>query len=247
MRILWLAWVAILLSCANTNPTRTIPIPANVAERISFRKNTFDIYQVRDHRQIHFFWKNKKGQRYANFTKLNEALRLEGDSLLFAVNGGMYMPDHHPQGLYIESGKTLKTIDEGKGKGNFYMQPNGIFLIDNEGAKVVETTKFDQSNSTIFATQSGPMLLIDGAIHPAFNEGSKNLHIRNGVGIAEDGSVVFAISNKPVNFYDFASLFKEKYGCQNALYLDGFVSKCYLPELNRNDKGANFGVIIGVL
>lgn len=245
MRILWLAWIVILLSCANTNPTHTVP--ANVAERISFRKNTFDIYQVRDHRQIRLFWKNKKGQRYANFTNLNTELRTMGDSLLFAMNGGMYMPDHRPQGLYIEAGKTLQTIDKGQGKGNFYMRPNGIFLIDNEGAKVVETTKFDQDTSTIFATQSGPMLLIDGAIHPAFNEGSKNVHIRNGVGIADDGSVVFAISNKPINFYDFASLFKEKYGCRNALYLDGFVSKCHLPKLGRNDKGGNFGVIIGVL
>ena len=127
------------------------------------------------------------------------------------------------------------------------MKPNGIFLVDNEEAKVIETSKFEQKDSTIFATQSGPMLLIDGAIHPAFNEGSKNVHIRNGVGIADDGSIVFAISNEPVNFYDFASLFKEKYGCQNALYLDGFVSKCHLSELGRSDKGENFGVIIGVL
>ncbi len=245
MRILWLAWVVLLLSCANTTPTHTAP--ANVAERISFRNNTFDVYQVLDHRQIRFFWKNKEGEHYANFTNLNTELRTERDSLLFAMNGGMYMPDRSPQGLYIEGGKTLQKIDTQKGKGNFYMKPNGIFLIDNEGAKVVETSKFDQSATTLFATQSGPMLLIDGAIHPAFNEGSKNVHIRNGVGIADDGSVIFAISNELVNFYDFASLFKEKYGCQNALYLDGFVSKCHLPELERSDTGGNFGVIIGVL
>jgi len=245
MRILWLAWAVVLLSCANTTFTRIVP--ANVAERISFRNNTFDIYQVRDHRQIRLFWKNKNGQHYANFTNLNTELRTVGDSLLFAMNGGMYMPDHSPQGLYIESGKTLQAIDTGKGKGNFYMKPNGVFVIDNEGVKVAEASKFDQDAPTLFATQSGPMLLIDGAIHPAFNKNSKNLHIRNGVGIADDGNVVFAISNKPVNFYDFASLFKEKYGCQNALYLDGFVSKCHLPELGRSDKGGNFGVIIGVL
>lgn len=245
MRILWLAWAIVLFACANTTPTRTVP--ANIAERISFRNNTFDVYQVRDHRQIRLFWKNKEGQHYANFTNLNTELRTEGDSLLFAVNGGMYMPDRRPQGLYIEKGNTLQKIDKTKGKGNFYMKPNGVFLIDNEGAKVVETSKFDQDISTVFATQSGPMLLIDGAIHPAFNEGSKNLHIRNGVGIANDGSVIFAISNERVNFYDFASLFKEKYGCRNALYLDGFVSKCHLPELKRSDKGGNFGVMIGVL
>jgi len=244
MRILWLAWIVISSSCANTTSTHVAP--ANVAERISFRSNTFDVYTVRDHRHIRFFWKNKTGKRYANFTNLNTEIQAAGDSLLFAMNGGMYMPDHHPQGLYIEGGKTLRPIEKGEGKGNFYMKPNGIFFIDKEQVKIVETTKFDAHSSALYATQSGPMLLIEGAIHPAFNEGSKNLHIRNSVGIAADGSVVFAISNKPVNFYDFASLFKEKYGCKNALYLDGFVSKCYLPELERSDKGGNFGVIIGV-
>jgi len=245
MRILWLAWAVVLFSCANTTPTRTAS--ANIAERISFRNNTFDTYRVRDYRQIRFFWKNEKGQRYANFTNLNTNLRAKGDSLLFAMNGGMYMSNHRPQGLYIEKSETIQKVDKGEGKGNFYMKPNGIFLIDNEGAKVVETTKFTQDTHPIFATQSGPMLLIDGAIHPAFNEGSKNVHIRNGVGITNDGSVIFAISNELVNFYDFASLFKEKYGCRNALYLDGFVSKCHLPELGRSDEGGNFGVIIGVL
>jgi uncharacterized protein YigE (DUF2233 family) len=91
------------------------------------------------------------------------------------------------------------------------------------------------------------MLVIDGEIHPAFREGSTNLHIRNGVGILPSSEVVFAISQKTVNFYDFASLFRDHFGCKNALYLDGFVSKMYLPELERQDTTGNFGVIIGVV
>lgn len=250
MRTLVLAWVALLLSCANTAQNTTASartFPENVAERISFRNNTFDIYKVYDHRTIRFFWKNKKSEHYKNFANLNAQLRAKGDSLRFASNGGMYTPKLGPQGLYIEAGKTLEKIDKEDGSGNFYMKPNGVFLINEAGAKVIETTKYSRHSPTLFATQSGPMLLIDGAIHPAFNEGSKNLNVRNGVGIADDGAVVFAISNERVNFYDFASLFKEKYGCQNALYLDGVVSKCHLPELQRSDKGGNFGVIIGVL
>jgi len=249
MRILVLAWVALLLSCVNTAQNTTVPasvLPKNIAERISFRNNAFDIYKVYDHRNIRFFWKNEKGEHYKNFDTLNAQLCAKNDSLRFAVNGGMYNSKLYPQGLYIEGGKTLKKIDKDDGKGNFYMKPNGIFLINEAGAKVIETTKFDTHSPTLFATQSGPMLLIGGAIHPAFNEGSKNLNIRNAVGIADDGAVVFIISNERVNFYDFASLFKEQYGCKNALYLDGFVSKCHLPELQRNDKGGNFGVIIGV-
>jgi len=58
MRILVLAWVALLLSCVNTAQNTTVlasVLPKNIAERISFRNNTFDIYKVYDHRNIRFF------------------------------------------------------------------------------------------------------------------------------------------------------------------------------------------------
>jgi len=246
LRIFIAAWIVTYLSCVGVAPTQ-IPL-TNIAEHIKFRNNTFDVYQVHNHHQIRMYWTDESGKHYANFQNLRNQLRTNNDSLLFAVNGGMYTKKRVPQGLYIENGETIQAIDTSTGHGNFYMQPNGIFFLDKDGAKVVETTNFTtHSSPTLFATQSGPMLLIDGKIHPVFNEGSKNLHIRNGVGITANSTVVFAISNEPVNFYDFAMLFKERYGCQNALYLDGFVSKCYLPELKRKDTGGNFGVMIGVI
>lgn len=90
------------------------------------------------------------------------------------------------------------------------------------------------------------MLVIDGKLHPKFNEGSKNLNIRNGVGILPNGNVLFAMSKKKINFYDFAQYFK-KLGCKNALYLDGFVSRTYLPSKGYKTNGGKFGVIIGVV
>ena len=89
------------------------------------------------------------------------------------------------------------------------------------------------------------MLVLDGQIHPAFKEGSKNLNIRNGVGILPNNKVVFAMSKSEINFYDFAKFF-QNLGCKNALYLDGFVSRCYFPEKNWTQTDGNFGVIIGV-
>jgi uncharacterized protein YigE (DUF2233 family) len=89
------------------------------------------------------------------------------------------------------------------------------------------------------------MLLIDGVVHPAFKQGSTNVNVRNGVGVLPDGKVVFAMSKTAVNFYDFAMYFKNL-GCSNALYLDGFVSRMYLPEKNWVEKDGNFGVIIAV-
>ncbi len=89
------------------------------------------------------------------------------------------------------------------------------------------------------------MLLIDGELHSKFRKGSKNLHIRNGVGILPDGKIICAMSKEKINFYDFATFFKQQ-GCQNALYLDGFVSRMYLPEKEWEQMDGDFGVIIGV-
>jgi len=195
---------------------------------------------------LRLFWKASNGHRYGSLGRLREALDGAGQRLLFAMNGGMYMPDGRPQGLYIEAGRTLAPLDTSSGSGNFYLRPNGIFYVSRNGvARVLQTAAFRLSDSLRFATQSGPMLLIDGRIHPAFKEGSANLNFRNGVGVLSDGRVLFAISKKPVNFYDFANWFKAQ-GCRNALYLDGLVSRAYIPSAGWNQLDGDFGVIIGV-
>ena len=198
-------------------------------------------------KDIRFFLKAPSGENFANFHNLKTWLGGQNKQLLFAMNGGMYLKDLTPQGLYIENGKIIKETDTTEtAYGNFYMQPNGIFYITQERrAAVVATKRFIKHapKNIAFATQSGPMLLNDGKIHPKFMPGSKNLHIRNGVGILPDGKLLFAISKERINFYDFASFFKQN-GCQNALYLDGFVSRIYLPQKNIIQYDSRFGVII---
>lgn len=198
--------------------------------------------------EIVFFWKDEKGQNYTNAQHLIQALKQEEKELLFAMNGGMYLQDRSPQGLYIEKGKTLKKLNTTQhAYGNFYLQPNGVFyLTEDKQAIVCKSTDFQDAGNICYATQSGPMLVIDGQIHPKFTPGSANVHIRNGVGILPDGKVLFAMSKETINLYDFASFFKEK-GCQNALYLDGFVSRMYLPEKDWEQVDGNFGVMIGVV
>jgi uncharacterized protein YigE (DUF2233 family) len=141
----------------------------------------------------------------------------------------------------------MKTpLDTTSGTGNFYLKPNGVFYVTTLDQPVVCTTSaFVNDGSIRYATQSGPMLLVDGKIHPAFKAGSTNLNIRNGVGILPDNTIIFAMSKKEINFYDFASYFR-RLGCNDALYLDGFVSRTYLPEKNWIQTDGNFGVIIGV-
>lgn len=195
---------------------------------------------------IGFYYKDKNKSNFKSITNLKSSLTKDHKELVFAMNGGMYKTDKSPQGLFIENGVVKAKIDSTSADGNFYLKPNGIFyLTTKKEARVVKTETFKVYNDVNFATQSGPMLVIDGEIHKAFNRSSTNLNIRNGVGILPNGKVLFALSKKEINFYNFASFFKEK-GCENALYLDGFVSRAYCPSQNWIQTDGDFGVIIAV-
>ena len=241
-----LAWFNI--SCtAQTASDETSKIDC---QQITYRNQDFDIVKI-DLRKtdVHFFWKNKKRQLIRSLENLKKETETDGKELLFATNAGMYQRDRNPQGLYIENGEIIKPLDTlQNGYGNFYLQPNGVFFMHEKKAGILPSTIFQNKKQSVsWATQSGPMLLIDNKIHPAFKEGSTNLNIRNGVGMISEHELVFVISQKEVNLFDFAMLFKEKLNCKNALYLDGFVSRAYIPQLNRNDLDGNFGVMIGIL
>jgi uncharacterized protein YigE (DUF2233 family) len=194
---------------------------------------------------LRFYHSDKSGKPFKSILALKQWLAQRHQTLLFAMNGGMYKTGSIPQGLYIEEKRIITPLDTSSASGNFYLKPNGVFYItgDNKAA-IVSSLQFKGSDIR-FATQSGPMLVINGSIHPAFNKTSTNLYIRNGVGILPGGNVIFAISKEPVNFYEFAEFFKDS-GCSNALYLDGFVSRMWLPEKNWMQTDGDFGVIIGV-
>ena len=210
------------------------------------QKDSRFVSYVAEPSHIEFHWKDDKGQIFGGIQNLKLFLEGKGRQLEFAMNGGMFKPDRSPQGLLVENNVKLNSLDTLTGSGNFYMMPNGVFYITEDNIAVVcKTIDFNDSTQVKFATQSGPMLLIDGAMHPAFKKGSTNLNIRNGVGILPGNKVVFVISREPVNFYDFAEYF-EGMKCKNALYLDGFVSRAYIPGENWTQLDGNLGVIISV-
>jgi uncharacterized protein YigE (DUF2233 family) len=196
---------------------------------------------------IGMYWRDTDGRDIRSLGKLRDYEEERGNRLRFAMNGGMYRKDHSPVGLFIQNGHVLSPLDTSDGKGNFYLKPNGVFLVRKDRtATIVTTDRFIYTGDIAFATQSGPMLLIEGAIHPVFEKDSEHLNIRNGVGVKPDGTVVFAISLTTVTLYDFAMYFRNM-GCRDALYLDGFVSRCYLPEKNLMQLDGDFGVMIGVV
>jgi uncharacterized protein YigE (DUF2233 family) len=195
---------------------------------------------------IELYWKNDNGQVLKSIQNLKQYVEGKKLTLSFAMNGGMYMEDNSPLGLFIREQKVVTRINKRSGKGNFYLNPNGVFYITTEKkAEICKTSSFKNSGNIKYATQSGPMLIVDGQINSVFTDGSTNLNIRNGVGILPDNKVVFAISKTEINFYDFAKYF-QNLGCKNALYLDGFVSRAYLPEKKWNQLDGDFGVIIAV-
>ena len=224
-----------------------IPTLFVFAKQIKKDDDLFVSYSVNPKQQdIRLYWKDDKDKNFKSIQNLNLWLNEHKKKLVFAMNAGMYKQDNSPLGLFIENQKRKSRLNTSSGNGNFYLMPNGIFYITtNNDAVICTTADFKDNEKIKYATQSGPMLLIEGKINSAFKEGSANLNVRNGVGILPDNTLVFAMSKKEISFYDFANYFKAL-GCSNALYLDGFVSRTYLPEKNWSQLDGDFGVIIGV-
>jgi uncharacterized protein YigE (DUF2233 family) len=195
--------------------------------------------------QLELYWKDDKGQLLSNIGRLKAWLAGRGQRLVFAANAGMFNPRHEAQGLFVQGFRMVVPLDTADGRGNFYLRPNGVFCTTADGRAVVCPTAKYTARWVKFATQSGPMLLIDGQIHPAFSRHSTNLRIRNGVGILPNGHALFAMSKGGVSLYDFASYFADR-GCRNALYLDGGISRTYCPSAGWQQTDGDFGVMVGV-
>ena len=197
-----------------------------------------------------FLYEPDTERPYGYFGTLNAALEQQGFALGFATNAGMYHDNRAPVGLYIEDGETAQTVISNAGPGNFGLLPNGVLCLRDRRADVIETLRYiEEAPDCVSATQSGPMLVIDGELHPRFLRSSTSRYIRNGVGTSDDGTkAVFVISNSPVTFHTFGSFFRDHLGLRNALYFDGNVSRLRAPELGRNDIGFGaLGPIIGVV
>lgn len=179
------------------------------------------------------------GEHYGTLSALPKLDPASKQPLLFALNAGMFHADLQPVGLYVEGGRQFKRASTTNGPGNFHLKPNGIFYLAGGRAGVLETGAYLRLKPKAdIATQSGPMLVIDGKLHPKFISAEASRKMRNGVGVTAGGVVVFAITDEPVSFASFGRLFRDALSCPNALFLDGgSVPTLYAPALGR---GSNF-------
>ena len=198
--------------------------------------------------RLELFLRDEKGVALHTFGAVDLMLRGRGQRLVFGMNGGMFHASFAPVGLFVAEGRELTPLNTGTAEGNFFLKPNGFFAVLPDGTAVVaEAARWPAlAGKARLATQSGPMLVIDGRLHPAFRAESASRLFRNGVGVAPDGRALFVISSEVVSFYEFATLFRDALGCRNALFLDGTISSLHAPELKRSDAPFPLGPILGV-
>ncbi|MGP9704925.1 phosphodiester glycosidase family protein, partial [Psychrobacter sp. AOP31-E1-50] len=202
---------------------------------------------------LKLFWQQSESDEpLLTFDNLLSTLP-DNQTLSFATNAGMYNKDYAPIGYTTIEGKEVRALNLNEGGGNFHLLPNGVMWWDKSGkVQITESNALDEllkngEAQPWYATQSGPMLVINNEIHPQFKPDSTSLKIRNGAGVCSDGSIQFVNSDEPVSFYEFAELFKDDLSCPNALFLDGGIaSALYAPSIDKHDK-KEMGVMIGVV
>ena len=198
---------------------------------------------------LRLFWRDPKGQPFGLFGRLADALAATGRTLSFAMNAGMFQPDLSPVGLFVEEGQQRRPANLRASGGNFGMRPNGVFWLDGRARR---------RNRDVAVRGIGPAARLcdavraaarhpGGRLHPKIRADGTSAKIRNGVGVCEDGRVRFVITDAPVTFYAFATLFRDTLKCPDALYLDGSISALYSPALRRNDGWRAMGPMLGVV
>ena len=226
------------------------PVAAEAVEcrDTSFEGASYTVCEVAAGEDLRLFHSGPDGT-FGSFRNVDEALGAEGKALGFAMNAGMYHRDLAPVGLYVEDGVEVSKLVTNDGPGNFGMLPNGVFCIGEAGFSITDSRDFAAAPKACrFATQSGPMMVKQGVLHPRFIPGGDSKYIRNGVGVSADGQrAVFAISEDSVNFDTFGRLFRDELALPDALYFDGKISRLYAPALRRSDMGMPMGPIVGLV
>ncbi len=212
------------------------PAPGFELRRVAHGADRYVLVELDlDHDALELRWQDGAGKSLGSIESLRAWGAARGRTLQFATNAGIYDRELRPLGLHVEDGserRRLNTVRLPGTVGNFSMQPNGVFYVDEAGNAGVMTTQAWQARPipARIASQSGPMLLVDGEVNPSFDPASTSRKIRSGVCAPSPRRVVFAISEVAVSFHRFASMLREDAACRDALFLDGTLSQLWTRE-----------------
>ena len=236
---------------------------AVVTREVRFENANFLVVDVDLQRsKLELHWRNPAGDPFLSFRALEDSLVADGQRLLAAMNAGIFDTNSRPLGLHIERGQILRRLNSRRsGYGNFYLQPNGVFFLERSAAglkaRLLSTMAFERAHPEVRetgrsarvleATQSGPMLVVDGRINSVFKPDSGNRLIRNAIGVRSANRVLLVLTQTPVNFHTLARFLRDQLQCANALYLDGNISNLYVPGSKNASSISNFGGMIAVL
>ena len=244
--------LTLLAAPASTATPEFKPLESGGSYASTTYKNVrYGIYQA-DPAQVSLHWKDSDGSAYASLGTLKRRLEQNGAHVAFLMNAGIYSQDDTPAGLWIERGQTLVPLNRKNGKGNFHIQPNGVFYIERGKARIQTSAAYHiGGHYPDWALQSGPMLLLDGKINPRFVKDLSSPHKRNAVCTTADGRLYFILTedydpgSEWPSFHRYAEALQHL-GCQQALYLDGTLSDWYLPGISGTFHWTHYVGIIAV-
>ena len=248
MRRSILGFLLVLIGCGSAqgrnDAEQSARIAASPCSRQMFEESAFTVCDPGGGR-IELVAAGRDQIPVRRFDSLEASLGEQSASVAFAMNAGMFDEEGRPIGLAIAEGKQVRAINRREGGGNFHLMPNGVFQVRQDGsAEVVPTAQWKPSPDIRLATQSGPMLVIDGKLHPKFDQDGSSRHVRNGVGIGPDGRALFVISEDAVSLGKFGRFYRDRLNSRNALFFDGAVSALWDPANGRRDVTVPLGPIV---
>ena len=230
------------------SPTATIVSQVESACRSVIFENTplTDCIAIPEHHRITTALAGDDGTNFRSlsaFAKSRDRL-----TIAFAVNAGMFDDAGNPIGYFVQSSDRKHELNTADGPGNFHMKPNGVFYGtgDHWAIRTADDFKANVTDRPDFGTQSGPMLVVNGKLHPEITQDGPSRAIRNAVGIDGEGRAHFVISSAPISFGKLARFYRDELKVKNALYLDGSVSQLWNPATERLDGGEAIGPILVV-
>lgn len=240
MRLL-LVLICFLAACGKGDASARAPVSA--CEQQLFEGSRFTVCDPKDGR-LELYAATSSEAPIRSFAELQS--RIDASHVAFAMNAGMFDEAGRPIGMTIANGKSIRKVNTRDGYGNFHLKPNGVFMVlcGGKRAAIFKSDAIPEFRcAPRLGTQSGPMLVIDGKLHPKFEADGQSRHIRNGVGV-RDGKALFVITEDFVSFGKFARFFRDRLKTPDALFFDGSVSSLWDPANGRQDSHAPLGPII---